>query len=132
MIDKKLLSILGNSPNIEQMLEKTPQPAKPIVTLSDADVGFITRYFIRQVNDTTFILEIDPTQYRQFKNNPRFILTDVQWKIVGKLDTIYYPNGTPIYGIKDLNRIAVANTDLTFGGLRDYITDYGEFWLREN
>jgi hypothetical protein len=132
MIEETLLNLLANSQQISKTLESSPQPTKPIITQSDADRGFITRYFVRQTNDNTFILEVDSKQYTRFKENPRFITAEVKWKIVGKLDTIKYTNGANLYGIKDLNRIAVADADLTFGGLRNYIIDYAEYWLREN
>lgn len=133
MIDEKLLNILKpiNKQKTSNILQATPQRVLPIITQSDADVGYFMRYFIRPANDKTFITEIDTKQYERFKENPRFILAEVKWKIVGKLETIKYSTGANLYGVKDQNRIAVANTDLTFGGLRNYITDYAQFWLRE-
>lgn len=134
MIDKQLLDQLykDTSERLTRILENTPQYIKPKVTQLDSDAKFITRYFVRQTNDKSFIVEVDKNQYIRFKENPRFIVTEVQWKIVGKLDTVKFKNGSNLYGVIDTNKIAVAEADLTFGGLRDYISDYGEFWLREN
>lgn len=131
MIDTDLLNTLNNATRIESILENTPQYVKPTITQINADNGFLVRYFVRQTNDVTFIVEVDSNQYSRFKKNPRFITTEVRWKIIGKLDTIKLRSGANLYGVKDVNRIAVADADLTFGGLRNYITDYGEFWLRE-
>lgn len=131
MIEQDLLKLLRNPTDISKILENTPQYVRPVVTQSDADRGFMTRYFIRSVNDKTFVVEIDKNQYDQLKQNPRFITTQLEWKIVGKLETLTYNSGINLYGVKDTNRITVADTDLTFGGLMMYIKDYGEFWLRE-
>ena len=133
MIDETFLNILfkTNKQKISNILQSTPQRVLSIVTQGDADMGYIMRYFIRPANDKSFITEIDKKQYERFKENPRFTITEIKWKIVGKLETITYNTGANLYGVKDQNRIAVANADLTFGGLRNYITNYGELWLRE-
>lgn len=131
MIENDLLKLLNNSTQIQKILENVPQQIKPIVTQADADSGFMTRYFIRQTNDASFIVEVDKTQYTRFKQNPRFITTQLKWKIIGRLETLKLTTGVNLFGVKDINRITVADTDLTFGGLRNYITNYAEFWLRE-
>lgn len=133
MIDNELLNKLykNESEKLTSILESIPQQISPTVTQSDSDAGYIMRYFIRQANDTTFVTEIDKKQYERFKQNPRFTVVEVKWKIVGKLETIKYNTGVNLYGVKDQNRITVANADLTFGGLRNYITNYEQFWLRE-
>lgn len=131
MIDQDLLKLFNNSQEIEKILENAPQQIRQVVTQPDADSGFMIRYFVRQVNDPSFIVEVDKNQYSKFKENARFVVTELKWKIIGKLETIKLQNGVNLYGVKDTNRAAVADTDLTFGGLRNYITDYGEFWLRE-
>jgi len=132
MINQDLLNLLSQKQEIEQILEPMPQTIRPTVTQSDADNGFIMRYFIRQVNDKTFVVEVNENQFYRLEDNPRFIGVEVKWKIVGKLETTKLPNGINLFGVKDENRITVADADLTFGGLRNYITNYGEFWLREN
>lgn len=131
MINQDLLNTLSNARAISKILENTPQQVKPIVSQLNVDSGFLTRYFVRQSNDISFIVEVDDKQYYRFKNNPRFITTAIEWKIVGKLETITYQTGANLYGVEDINRITVANADLTFGGLRNYITNYREFWIRE-
>jgi hypothetical protein len=132
MIDRDLLNLLSKKRQIEKILEQTPQPVRPTVTQADADNGFITRYFIRQTTDKTFIVEVDVKQYDSLKDNPRFVTTKIKWKIIGKLETTKLPNGINLFGVRDQNRITVADADLTFGGLRDYISNYGELWLRDN
>lgn len=116
---------------LRELLDINPIPVRPVVTQQDATVGFLTRYFIRPVNDKTHIVEIDKKQYDNLKSNPRFIVVTIKWKIVGKKETRVLQNGANIYGVADMNRIEVADADLKFGGLKDYIGNYLEFWFSE-
>lgn len=133
MIDNQLLNLLKKKSELTFVKGLTAAPVKvvPIVTQADAAKKVLTRYFVRQVNDKLSSVEIDKKQYDQFKLNPRFIVTSFDWKIVGKQDTEYLPSGVPIYGVADTNRQTVATEDLTFEGLRSYITNYLEFWVSE-
>ena len=133
MIDTELLRQLyrSNEDELMRTLDETPTPMPPVITQSDVREGFITRYFIHQVTDVNFILEVDKYQYEKFKENPRFAVTKIKWKIVGKKETIILNNNVNVYGVEDLNKIAVANVDLTFRGLRNYITNYLEYWFAE-
>jgi hypothetical protein len=133
VIDTELLRQLyrSNEDELMRTLDETPTPMPPVITQSDVREGFVIRYFIHQVTDNTFILEIDKYQYEHFKENPRFAVTKIKWKIVGKKETIALNNNVNIHGVEDLNKIAVANVDLTFRGLRNYITNYLEYWFAE-
>lgn len=134
MIDENLINTLykDNSIRLKLILEPIPQKVKPIVIQQDVLDGYIIRYFVRQVNDINYIVEVDEQQYTKFKSNPRFIVTKFKWKIVGKKETVYLDVGVNIYGVEDMNRIEVANKDLTFGGLKRYISDYLEYWVAES
>lgn len=133
MIDTKLLNQLyqKNAERLSKILLSRPTPVRPIVTQTDAEKTFIYRYFVRSTNDVDFIVEVDKIQHQEFKKNPRFITAEVKWKIVGKQNNENLQNNIIVYGTTDLNRQAVANADLTFGGLRKYIQDYAEFWVAE-
>lgn len=133
MIDAELISLLKkqSDSSFKKGLIEMPVKIIPIITQLDVSNKFIIRYFSRYVNDKLTVVEIDKRQYDSFKKNPRFMVTSIRWKIVGKQDTQYLLSGIPIYGVAELNRIAVAEVDLTFGGLRSYITNYLEFWIAE-
>lgn len=133
MIDKELLSKIYKKDEItlEEMLDKTPVPKLPIVTQQDVKNKYITRYFVRLVNDKDYIVEVDKTQYQNFKENIRFLTTEIKWKIVGKKETDKLNTGINIHGVEDQNRITVADADLTFGGLSRYIMNYLEYWVSE-
>jgi hypothetical protein len=116
---------------LRDLLDINPIPVRPVVTQQDATNGYLFRYFIRPVNDKTHIVEIDKKQYDILKSNARFITVSIKWKIVGKRETNTLQNGANMYGVGDMNRIEVADADLKFGGLKDYIGDYLEFWFSE-
>jgi hypothetical protein len=110
-------------------LTAAPTSALPIITSVEVADGFVTRYFIRSVTDTSYILEIDKRQYELFKQNPRFVTTQVKWKIVGKTETTITEYGAKNLGVRDYNILQVSKADLTFGGLQRYIRNYLEYWL---
>lgn len=134
MIDKELMDKIYKKKEQEltAILEPMPHSVPPVVTQSDATSGYLMRYFVRSITDKDYIIEIDKKQYQSLKNNPRFITTSIKWKILGKKETMRMQNGINLYGVEDINRITVANADLTFGGLRKYITSYLEYWIAES
>lgn len=133
MIDNELLNKLYplKRNEILRFVDKTPTPVTPVVTQQDGATGYIMRYFVKLVNDKAMIVEIDKKQFDAFGKNPRFAVTSLKWKIVGKKETITLSNGANIYGVEDTNRITTSEVDLTFGGLYMYITSYLEHWVAE-
>lgn len=133
MIDTELLNSLypDKKNQLSDILNPNPTPVPPVVTQQDAENGYLLRYFVRNANDSSYVIETDKKQYEQFKNNPRFITTQLKWKIVGIKKTHTLSSGANLYGVEDQNRITVKNTDLTFGGLFRYITNYLEYWISE-
>jgi len=135
MIDYELLAKIfprtKDAKRWDTYLQSVPVPKKPIVTKSDARNKFLSRYFVRNANDKTTITEVDKIQYYSFGRNPRFVTTELTWKIIGKKQTEVSPSGIVDRGVEDYNRRQVQQKDLTFGGLSDYITDYTEFWVSE-
>ena len=133
MIDTDLLQKLykSNEQRLTDTLDRIPSQVLPTVTQTDAKNGFIIRYFVRQVTDKNFIVEVNDSQYYELKENPRFVTTEIKWKIVGKKQNMTLSNGSKIFGVEDTNRVVVSEADLTFGGLLKYITSYLEYWFAE-
>ena len=133
MIDTVLLQKLykTDEQRLTRILDEMPTQSLPIVTQTDAKNGFIMRYFVRQVTDKNFIVEVDNSQYEEFTENPRFVTAKIKWQIVGKKQTLQKNNGIYVYGVEDINRVVVSEADLTFGGLLTYITSYLEYWFAE-
>lgn len=134
MTDIKLINQLypEQKKDILDKYEIQPVVTLPIVTLSDLEKRYITRYFIRPSNHADYVVEIDNKQYYTFKENPRFTTAVIKWRIVGKKDTIQLSNGINSAGVRDTNKEAVRKVDLTFNGLHLYITDYTEYWQAED
>jgi len=133
MIDEELLGKIykKDEVSLKEILDKMPVPKLPIITQRDVENKYITRYFVRLVNDKDYVVEIDKVQYEEFKENPRFVTTQLKWKIVGKKETVKMNTGINLYGVEDQNKILVADADLTFGGLHRYITNYLGYWVAE-
>lgn len=111
-------------------LQQTPSLSRPIITTADAKRGYITRYFVKKINDKYSIVEIDSDQFDKFKTNPLYITTSLNWRIVGPKNTKLV-KGIITDGVDGINKQSVITADLTFGGLINYIVDYLEFWLYE-
>lgn len=135
MIDETLLNKLfpqrSEANRISKMTQESLKTVYPIVTQADATNGYLMRYFARPANDDTFIVEIDKNQYDSVSNNPRFITTTLKWKIVGKKESSTSLTGIVSMGVEEYNRKMTDKADLTFKGLRSYITDYLQFWQSE-
>jgi cell division septal protein FtsQ len=133
MTDFKKLQLLykKNAKQVQETFEIMPSVVKPIVTLSDAENKYITRYFIQLVTDKDYIVEVDKIQFENLKNNPRFNCLKLQWKIVGKKESERKTVNVVIFGVQDINRETILKADLTMAGLKQYITDYTEFWFAE-
>jgi hypothetical protein len=134
MIDENLLQKLyqSSTKQVQQsnILNATIRPIRPIVTQQDAESGFLMRYFARPVTDVNQVVEIDQDQYENLQDNPRFLVVQLRWKIVGKPSTIRR-NNIVDRGVEDINRLEVSKVDLTFGGLQRYIRNYLEYWISE-
>ncbi len=128
---KKLYPELYRAKKITQDLQEPLQSILPVVTQSDAENGYITRYFARATNDKSYIVETDKTQYDNLKDNPRFITCIIKWKIVGPVESSKTPYGATSSGVREYNRKLVSTADLTFGGLSSYIRNYTEYWISE-
>lgn len=114
-----------------ESLEIMPTTYKRDLTRDDVLNGSFTRYFIRPVNDKNYVVEVSVDDYEELRKNPRFVSAKINWVVVGKKETIQRSPGVSIYGVEDTNRRVVSEADLTFGGLRRYITNYLEYWFAE-
>jgi uncharacterized protein YydD (DUF2326 family) len=104
-IDLEIYKKLANPKALEFANEK-----KPKIKKEDYDIGHLTRYFLRQVNNEfAKILEVNKAQFNKFKLEPFYINLDFEWKITGDIQDIVDTNFNIIVdaekkmpGIKDL------------------------------
>jgi len=110
-----------------------PQQSYFVPTRDDYTKGKVTRYLLRRRNFSTYedIMEIDKDQYNLWRRHKGGIDSDlydaiaIDWKLTGPLhddkSTINI-----VYGVFDTNQRMVLLHDVTFSGLKNFLTDYIE------
>ena len=88
-------------------------------------LGAILRFFVKN-KKTRKIKEITRDQVNIFKNDPRYEVAEIQWTIVGPVEDQII-NGFKYEGAATKNRKAVEKAEITFPGIKDYLTNYSEF-----
>jgi len=122
-----------NNININSLLE--PQPFYPIPSLQDYQQGKITRYFAKQRVIRMFkIIEIDQPTYDDILNQkgvynyPLWKVTSLFWQISGPLED-ERPNGSVVRaGVIDTNKRIVDTKEKTFQGIKQYLTNFQQFY----
>lgn len=91
----------------------------PVITESDRKFGFITRYFLKCVNQNFFI-EINEQQYTDWTINKidanLYTAGQLTWKITGNLKTETV-NGVAIPGVTEHNINAIAQLEFNMPGI---------------
>jgi hypothetical protein len=65
----------------------------PTIKKTDYDVGYIDRYFLRQVNNPVAqIIEVNKKQWTTFLSNKFYTRVSLRWKISGRRDTVISSN----------------------------------------
>lgn len=112
----------------------SPTSHYPNVTEEDYNRGYIDRFFIKKRNDRgNNVFEINDITYKSIsKNGPvdgnLYIGIQLPWKISGPLNDVKDHIGiTTIHGVKDTNRRLIAEAELKFKGIKNYLTDLLEF-----
>jgi hypothetical protein len=104
-----------------------PTPYFPIATEGDYKKGYITRSFIKKVNDMGFITEISQEEYDNFQNGTvdydvsYYLTYQIMWKITGPLNNVRLGQYETRAGIIDTNKRLVENANKTFLGITDFI-----------
>lgn len=81
--------------------------------------GFINRYFVRKMNDSNgTVYEVDVSDYSTFKNNPRYVATEIIWRISK------YPNDK----IKEFNRNSIFNARNEISNIHLYLVNLDQFY----
>lgn len=112
----------------------TPISYFPRPSEEDYRKGYITRYFIKGINQNGYITEISPSEYANFQDGTvnydvSFYLTGkMNWKIIGPLNTIRLSQYDIRMGIEDMNKSETEKLNKTFLGIMDFIGGrYEEF-----
>jgi len=129
-----LVSIKANQRVISNRLQLSPTSYFPRPTEAEYQKGYITRYFVKKVNESINIIEISPEEYADIKNGTvaydvSFYLTgELVWKIIGPLKTQRLSQYDIRMGIEDMNKAQTEKLNLTFLGIVAYIGgDYSKY-----
>jgi hypothetical protein len=125
--------IIANIPGANRISSR-PVSYFPRPTEQEYRKGYITRYFIKGINQNGYITEISQAEYANFQDGTVnydvsfYITGNLNWKIIGPLNTIRLSQYDIRMGILDMNKSEVEKLNKTFLGITDYIGGrYEEF-----
>jgi len=138
------LSSIQESSALKQQLIKATKisstNSKPLVSYfpnpiqSDYNLGYINRYFAKQINNKGYITEISPQQYTDIQNGAAGYDTSmlqtvsIAWKLTGPLNSIRISQYDIRAGIIDTNKRLVEAANPNFFGLIEFIGgNYSKF-----
>jgi len=87
-------------------------------------LGAILRFFVKE-KKTKKIREVTRDQVNRFRQDPRYEVAEIEWTIVGPIDDQII-NGFKYEGAATKNRKAVEKAEVTFPGIKDYLTNYSQ------
>lgn len=123
-----------SSANIKNNLANYPSSYFPIATDSDYSRGYLIRYFLKNVNQSGYVMEISDFDYYAIRNGTAnydvsFMQTiEILWKITGPLRNKRISQYDTRAGIIDTNKRLVENANKTFVGIKEFIgEDYSKF-----
>jgi len=138
-----LQSIGGSRQFVKQMVSATKNAStkpKPLVShfpnpiKNDYDLGYIDRYFAKQINNKGYITEISPQQYTDIKNGAVgydvsiIQAISIRWKLTGPLNAVRISQFDVRAGIVDTNKRLVEAANPNFFGLVEFIGgNYSKF-----
>jgi hypothetical protein len=104
---------------------KTPNTFIPVVTEADRKAGFITRYFLKKVNQQQ-IIEVDSTQYTSWQtreiDNNIYSGVQIKWTITGPMQDTFQ-NGVLTKGVVTKNIEAMRTVETKFPEIFDVLTN---------
>ena len=102
----------------------------PVITEADKARKFITRFFIKKLNDSV-ITEIDELQYNKWvakKIDPNlYTCIKIQWQIAGELITKRI-NNVLVTSVESNNRQRVLVAEQSMPGIQDKLTNLLQFY----
>lgn len=130
-----LFNVLGNV-ETKQKFTETLINVTPIISKTDIEAGFKTRYFAKYTAQRDGdIYELDGSQYALIEDNALFQKTTINWIIRGPLqDTVLtLKDGTSILvkGVISKNKVLVAIANDNLPGIIRHLVNYMEYWSGE-
>jgi hypothetical protein len=123
--NEKLVNEYGTSKIIglgDAPIEYRPRPIK-----SDYDIGFITRFFSKKVNENR-ILEVDPAKMRNI-DTVLYSTVSLNWKISGSREKVIINGIIDKTGVIDSNNFEIERIKTETGiDLSNKLSNRLEFW----
>jgi len=110
-----------------------PRAVVPNISISDIQIGYINRFFIKKVNELN-IIEIDQQQYNDYStifDIRLYSVVKIKWFITGNLQDSY-ENNVMIPGILSKNSKEVHEANSMMPGIVDKLTNLQEYYINSN
>jgi hypothetical protein len=128
-VDQLMKSTKAVNSNSKSLVSYFPNPIQ-----KDYDLGYINRYFGKQINENGYIKEISPQQYDEVTSgDPAYNISmlkviKIAWKLTGPLNSVRISQYDVRAGIIDTNKRLVEAANPKFFGLIEFIGDnYSKF-----
>lgn len=104
----------------------------PHPTDADYKRGYISRYFIRKVNDPiSQIYEVSSDNFTKFKENPFWVAVSIRWKISGSLTTKYNQDGSVNeYSVTESNSRSISTAAPIMNNLKLFLPNLTQFYKK--
>jgi hypothetical protein len=110
-----------------------PHHVTPNITTQDIQTGYITRFFIKKINESA-IIEIDKEQFdnqSSLFDSKMYVSVKLNWWISGNLQDIQQDNvKSPGVLTKNLKEVRVAESRLP--GIQSKLNNLQEFYVNDN
>jgi hypothetical protein len=104
---------------------KSIQASNPIVTVQDRNAGYITRYFLKKINEMLFI-EVNEQTWKQWQTNKidsnLYTGVTIQWAISGNIEDTYR-NGSKVLGVISKNKKQIQAAEFDCPGISKKLTN---------
>jgi hypothetical protein len=104
-----------------------PTPYYPYPIAEDYTRGYITRYFIKKINNIGYITEISEEEFIDVQNGDvlydikMYMYNSILWKLTGPLNSVRLSQYDTREGIIDTNKRLTEKLNLTMLGITDFI-----------
>ena len=112
---------------------KYDMPHSSVIQITPADIksGYVRRYFLKKINDST-ITEIDSTEFGKYSSNQfdpiLYSAITLNWKISG---AVYDNSADGVFhrGVQTTNQLMVAAAEAQMPGILTKLTNYTEYYM---
>lgn len=127
-------SIDDQNLSLRERSSTQPTSYYPFATETDYSRGYLTRCFVKKVNQNGYVIEISEQEFESIRNGTVpydisfYQTTSILWKLTGPLRNKRVSQYDTRAGIIDTNKRLVETANKTFIGIKEFIgEDYTKF-----